>query len=138
MKLFFDTSAFIKRYIDEPGSVTVESLCALADDVAVSIILPIEVIATFSRLKREKRISEDHYRRMKASLFDDLRDITILSVTPSVVGHSVVAIEGKPLKALDAVHIGCAIDFKPDYFVSADKQQLAAAEHCALKIKTAG
>ena len=30
MKVFFDSSAFAKRYIEEPGSDTVENLCAQA------------------------------------------------------------------------------------------------------------
>lgn len=135
MKLFFDTSAFIKRYIDEPGSGEVESLCILADDIGVSIVLPIEAISAFSRLKKERKISAEQYRRMKGSLFEDLRDITILPIQPVTVGLSVKAIENAHLKALDAIHIGCSIEFKPDYFVSADRQQLAAAQQCGLEIK---
>jgi len=136
VNLFFDTSAFVKRYINEPGSEEVESLCILADDIAVSIVLPIEAISTFSRLKREKKISSAQYHQMKGSLFEDLRDIAILPVNPSTVGRSVGAIENAPLKALDAIHIGCAIDYKPEYFVSADMQQLAVAQQHGLKIKT--
>jgi hypothetical protein len=136
MNLFFDTSAFIKRYIDEPGSEEVESLCILADDIAVSIVLPVEAMSAFSRLKRAKKVSVAQYRRLKESLFEDLRDITILPIHPLTVSLSIKAIENAHLKALDAIHIGSSIDFKPDFFVSADRQQLAAAEQCGLKIKS--
>lgn len=135
MKLFFDTSAFIKRYVDESGSDTVESLCSSADNVAVSILLPIEALATFSRLKRGNQLTGIDYRRIKEELFIDLRDITIISPTPAIVKHAINAIELSPLKALDATHIGCALAFKPDLFVSSDKQQISAAKKLGLNVK---
>ena len=45
MRLFFDTSAFLKRYIEEPGSSEVEELCKQAEDVAVSMLFPIDMVA---------------------------------------------------------------------------------------------
>lgn len=135
MKLFFDTSTFIKRYVEESGSDAVESLCSAADDVAVSILLPIEVLATFARLKREKKLTSADYKRIKDELFNDLRDIIIISLTPAIVNNSVNAIEVSSLKALDAIHIGCALEYKPDLFISSDRQQMSAAHKMGLKVK---
>jgi len=135
MRLFFDTSSFIKRYIDEAGSGQIEQLCAGADDIAVSILLPVEAIATTARLKREQSITTEEYDQIKTALFSDLRDVTIIVPSPAAVQHSIAAIEGNPLKALDALHIGCAVEYKPDFFISSDRQQLAAAVKAGLKIK---
>jgi uncharacterized protein len=135
MKLFFDTSAFIKRYIDEKGSDEIEKLCSSADNVGISIAMPIEVISTFSRLKREKRLNEKQYGLLKCELFSDIRDITVIALTPAIVNAAIIGIEQSPLKALDAVHIGCALEYEPDYFVSGDAQQLSAAAKMGLKVK---
>lgn len=136
MNLFFDTSAFIKRYIEESGSEEIENLCATADDVGISILLPIEAVATFARLKREKYLSARQYTKIKEEFFFDILDITVISPNPAIVKNAVSAIERSPLKALDAVHIGCALEYQPDYFISSDKAQLVAAQKSGLKIKT--
>ncbi|MBN1981064.1 MAG: type II toxin-antitoxin system VapC family toxin [Chitinivibrionales bacterium] len=135
MNLFFDTSAFIKRYVEEIGSQEVESLCSSTDGIMVSILLPIEIIATCARLKREKCISSRHYSKIKSALLIDLRDITIIMPEPSVVQKTVYAIESSPLKTLDAIHLGSALECSPDYFVSSDKQQIQAALKLGLKVK---
>jgi predicted nucleic acid-binding protein len=135
MNLFFDTSAFIKRYIDESGSDEIEKLCSLADDVGISILLPVETISTFSRLKREKKLTERQYVLLKEEFFIDLRDITVISLSPETVKAAIDNIERSPLKALDAVHIGCALEYQPDFFVSCDTQQLSAAVRAGLKVK---
>lgn len=135
MTLFFDTSAFLKRYIDEMGSSEVSELCLTATDVGISILLPIEALSTFSRLKREKRLNEKQYIVLKRELFADLRDITVVSICPKVVTAAIGALEHSVLKSLDAIHIACALEFKPDFFVSGDVQQIAAAKQAGLGVK---
>ena len=135
MNLFFDTSAFLKRYVFESGSDDVENLCYSADSIGISILLPIEAIATFNGLKREKKISSKQYTQIKSAFLADIRDISVLPIDPIVIKKSITAIEKSPLKALDATHIGCALEYAPDYFVSSDKQQLIAAEKLGLKVK---
>lgn len=63
----------------------VESLCSSSDTVAVSILLPIEILATCSRLKRENKVTGIQYKKIKEELFLDLGDITTISPTPSIV-----------------------------------------------------
>ena len=50
MKIFFDTSAFVKRYATEPGSDDVMDLCRQADSLALSIICLPEMVSTLRRL----------------------------------------------------------------------------------------
>lgn len=135
MNLFFDTSAFLKRYLFESGSDDVEQLCYAADDIGISIIMPIETFSTLNRLKRKKKISAKQYKLIKSEFLADIRDITVISVDVQVVKRAINTIEKSPLKALDATHIGCALVFKPDYFVSSDRQQLIAAQASGLKVK---
>jgi predicted nucleic acid-binding protein len=135
VKLFFDTSALVKRYFNEPGSDDVLSLCARADDVAVSAVLPVEIISTLARLKRERRLDTISFNQIKKAFFSDLADMTVILLSPQVISHAVAAVEAMPLKSLDALHIGCALEYKPDLFVSGDKQQISSAKSAGLQVK---
>lgn len=57
MKVFLDTSAFAKRYVLEEGSDNVVALCRQADNLIVSVICLPELMSTFSRLVREKKLA---------------------------------------------------------------------------------
>ena len=50
MNYYFDTSALIKRYIDEEGSDSVERLFEQAESISVSFITKIECVFTLRRL----------------------------------------------------------------------------------------
>jgi uncharacterized protein len=135
MRLFFDASAFIKRYIAEAGSQSVESLCDSAEDVAVSLVCPAEILSAARRLKREGKISADQYTAIKSSMLADIADISLVQIDSDTVKNAIGTIELSPCKALDAVHIGCAIQWNPDFFISSDIQQIAAAKKMGLKVK---
>ena len=135
MRLFFDTSAFIKRYVEETGSDDVEKLCMEADDVAVSMLFPVEAASAFTRLLEEKKITHANRKLLKNTMFADLKDITLIQISPAAVSFSIRAIETSHIKTLDALHVGCAMDYKPDYFVSSDKQQTVAAKALGLHVK---
>ena len=134
MKVFFDTSALIKRYIDEDGSDAVFGICQQADKLAISIICPTEMISTLNRLVRENTLTQEDYQQVKGILFSEMEDVEIVPILPEVVRNSIHALEKNTLRAMDAIHIGCASTIKPDLFVSADKRQLAAAEQSGLAI----
>jgi uncharacterized protein len=135
MRLFFDASAFVKRYVSEPGSEEVASLCTSASDIALSIMCPVEILSAVSRLQREGRVNAQQYAAIKTEMLSDIRDITLIPIDAAVVGHSIAAIEKSPVKTLDSLHIACAVQWKPDFFVSSDVQQITSAKKMGLKIK---
>ena len=135
MKLFFDTSAFIKRYVDEPGSERVAELISLADELGLSALVLPESVSTLRRLVRENRIAEADYRFLKEAILTDLADADICDLTPTVMEHTVRSLERNPLRALDAVHVGSACAYRPDLFVSADARQVRAAEREGLHVE---
>ena len=61
MKVFFDTSAFVKRYVNETGSQQVIDICQNANALALSVICLPEIISTLRRLVREDKLSEEEY-----------------------------------------------------------------------------
>lgn len=133
MKVFLDTSAFAKRYVAENGSEKVSALCQAADSLIVCVICLPELISTLCRLVREKKLAKDDYRKLKADVIADLADVDICQITPDVLASVVSLLESHPLRAMDALHVACALAVKPDAFVSADHRQLAAARKAGLK-----
>ncbi|MDO8503558.1 MAG: type II toxin-antitoxin system VapC family toxin [bacterium] len=134
MKVFLDTSAFAKRYVAERGSDKVMASCLQADSLVVSVICLPELISTLSRLVREKKLAKAEYRKLKGDAVADLADVDICQITPDVLGSVVSLLESHPLRAMDALHVACALTVKPDIFVSADRRQLSAARKAGLKI----
>lgn len=134
MKVFLDTSAFAKRYVAEQKSDKVMAMCQRADSLVVSVICLPELISTLSRLLREKKLTKAAFRKLKNDAIADLADVDICQITPNVLVSVVSLLESYPLRAMDALHVACALAVEPDIFVSADRRQLSAAKKAELKI----
>lgn len=127
MRVFFDTSALAKRYVEEDGSEQVRSLCAEADALGVSVLAVPELISTLCRLVREGRLSSEDYRSLKSALQADLSDADLCDLSQAAFEQTLRCLESHPLRALDALHVGSALAYQPDLFVSADRRQVEAA-----------
>ncbi len=138
MRVFFDSSAFAKRYIQEAGTAEVLAWCDRADELALSVIAIPELISAFCRLRREGRVTARHYRSIKSDLLADIEDALICETTAEVVQHAVRALEGHPLRGMDAIHIGAARACAADRFVSADVRQCQAAGGLGLEVVVLG
>ena len=134
MKVFLDTSAFAKRYVAEQGSDKVLAKCQQADSLVVSVICLPELVSTLSRLVREKKLTKAAYLQLKGDAMADLADVDVCQITSEVLASVVSLLELHPLRAMDALHVACALACKPDVFVSADHRQLSAARKAGLRI----
>jgi len=135
VKTFFDSSAFAKRYVDEPGSEAVESLCAAATELALSIVCIPEIISALNRRVRERSLSARQYEVAKENMSDDIRDAVIVNLTPQVITTCTTILETSPVRAMDALHIACAVQWGAELFVSADKRQVSAAKKAGLRTR---
>lgn len=134
MKLFLDTSAFAKRYVAESGSDKILGFCEQADSLVVSVICLPELISTLSRLVREKKLTKADYRKLKSRVMADLADTDIVPIDTGVLVTTTSLLETHTLRAMDALHIACAIASAPDKFISADQRQLFAARKSGLNV----
>jgi predicted nucleic acid-binding protein len=134
LRIFFDSSAFAKRYVSEEGTDAVVQWCNRAAEIALSGIALPELISAFCRLRRELKISDGQYQQLKDSLFADIEDAAICDLTPIVLAHSIASLERNTLRGMDAIHIGSAVAMQADLFVSADARQCAAAVAAGLKV----
>lgn len=136
MRVFLDSSALAKRYIDEPGSAIVLTWCDRASELALSVIAIPELISAFRRLLREDRLTETQYAKLKSDLLADMADALICDTSPQVVQKAVEALEAQVLRAMDAIHVAGALVCGADVFVSADARQCAAARNFGLEVVT--
>ncbi len=134
MRVFFDSSAFAKRYILEADSGFTLDWCDQATELALSIIVIPELIAAFCRLRREGKLSEKQYRQIKEELLADIVDAMIIDTTPQVLHHATIALEGHTLRGMDAIHIGAAIVCGAEVFITADLRQQEAARAMGITV----
>jgi len=135
MNVFFDSSAWAKRYIAEKGSDEVETICLEVENVTLSILCIPEVISAFTRLKRDNRITLNQYKQLQKSLYKDIEDVRLINISLEIVSYTVNLIKKFPLRTLDALHIGCAKIGKTDLFVTSDFRQSEAAKGIGLEVE---
>ena len=138
MKLAVDSSAFAKRYIQEVGSERLDHILQNASELALSIILVPEIVSGLNRRLREGALEIEDYHVARKQLFRDVRDVTILQMTPSVIARSVALLENNILRAMDALHLACALEWQADLFVTSDRRQLAAGQNAGLHTEFLG
>ncbi len=133
MRTFFDSSAFVKRYINEHGSQDVDNLCLKSTMVGIGVICIPEIVSALNRRRREKSLSHQDYAIIKQRFAEDVRDAVVVNLTQTVLSATITILETSPSRAMDALHVACAIEWKAELFVSADKEQIAAAKKAGLR-----
>ncbi len=135
MRVFFDTSAFVKRYVREAGTDAILEWCDRATEIGLSGIALAEIISAFCRLRREGQITDLEYQQLKSLLLADIEDAAICDLTPTVLARAVSCLETNVLRGMDAIHIGSAVVLQADVFVSADQRQRNAAARAGLRVE---
>jgi len=108
MRLYLDTSALVKLYVDEEGSPVVRSAVDQARLIATSAMAYVEARAAFVRRRYEKRLSADEYRRIVRDLDADWGHYLVVVVTDRLIQDSANLAERHRLRAYDAVHVASA------------------------------
>ena len=138
MKLAVDSSSFAKRYVHEIGSDELDRFLGSASELAFCVILVPEIVSGLNRRLREQALTIADYRAVKKQLLDDVRDATVLQITPYVVSRTVKLLEGNVLCAMDALHVACALEWQADLFLTSDKRQFVASTNAGLRSEYIG
>jgi predicted nucleic acid-binding protein len=136
---YYDSSALIKRFIDETGSARVASVVASDRRSASSVVAFAEVHAGLARRLRERFMSAAVHRGVVrefgiewgSTLQVEVGDVVLQRVSDLVLRH--------PLRGFDAIHLASAVQLREELgedvsFVAADTRLLSAA--AAEKFKT--
>ncbi len=134
MRIFFDSSAFAKKYIMETGSDMVLDYLAQADEVVISVVAIVETLSALNRRKREKAISSQMYRKIKKEISLDLKAASVVEILAEVIAKSTHCLERSPLRSLDAIQVASALVSEPDLFITGDTRQAAAARKAGLAV----
>ncbi len=137
-RVFLDSSALAKRYIEEHGSREVNERCRGSVAVVVSVIAPLEIISGLNRLRREKKLSIAQYKGIRTTLAGDISCAVVVPLDDLVIHFACRSLEKSALRALDAIHVASAKVSKCDLFISADRQQTLAASLAGLETELVG
>lgn len=91
-----------------------------------------------NRRLRERVLTDKEYRQAKGQLLEDVNDAIILQLSPAVIFRSIQLLEGNVLRAMDALHVACAMEWRADLFITSDRRQLAAAIKSGMRSKFVG
>lgn len=138
MKLVVDSSAFTKRYVLEDGSKMLDRFLQQASQLALCAVLVPEIISGLNRRLGEQVLTPDDYRKAKRQLMNDVHDAIILQITPAVISRAVKLLENNILRAMDALHVACALEWQAELFISVDMRQLDTAKNAGLHTKYIG
>jgi predicted nucleic acid-binding protein len=131
---FFDTSALVKLLLREPGAAVVAEAWLLADPPVCSRLALVEARAALAAAHRARRHDATQHRRLKRSFAEMWSQASVVEVDEAVVLLAADLAEEHALRGYDAVHVAAALTAASPLFVSADADQLRAAE--ALKLTT--
>ena len=129
---YFDTSALIKRYVDEPGRREVLRLLR-RNDCVTSAVVPVEVRSALRRRVSEGTLDEEWVPAIVKRFTADRVFWTFVEVSREVLTAAETLAVTHPLRALDAIHVASALFFATrmpppaPVFVSADHRQTKAA-----------
>lgn len=139
MAAYFDSSALVKRYVNEVGSAWVRRALAhpTQESIYTALLTHAEVLSALQRKVRERQLTQNRatilVQRVTAHCTWHYH---LLAINPTLVAHAGVLVQRYPLRAYDAVHLACALLVQRQAqqygvplprFVSADTTLLAAA-----------
>jgi len=137
---FFDTSALVKRYVYENGSGWVKDTTSLENNnpIILSHITWVEVLSAFTRLNREKRLSEvDLDESIEIFQYDWNFQYNSIEVDDFIIKQSGNLVKKYPLRAYDSIQLASALKLNSVFlittpsayhFVSADKRLIDVAQ----------
>jgi predicted nucleic acid-binding protein len=105
---FFDTSALVKRYVEEPGSTMVRAALR-AHPVVVARVTLAEAAAAVARAARAGGISGVQRDLILARLPQDFAKLQVVEIRPALVARVPALVARYPLRAYDAIQLAAAI-----------------------------
>lgn len=145
--LFFDSSAIVKRYVNESGSNFVESLTDIKNGniVLLARITQVEVAAAIARrLKNTTIAPADAKSSLAAFQIDLAHNYFTIEITPTLLSVAVEMATKYALRGYDAVQLAAALEannenaaaeLPPLILVSADTDLNTAATAEGLNVE---
>jgi predicted nucleic acid-binding protein len=130
--IYLDSSALVKRYVDEPGSDAIDRLLAEQPHAATSRLTYPEIVSALNRKQRAKDFSRRVLGELIGSFESDWGKLFVLEFGEELLPSVKNAVLKHSVRGADAVHLASAMwlrsALKEDVvFACADAKLLAAA-----------
>lgn len=133
MRILFDTSALLKRYLPESGRAAMLDWFARARPVVAAPHCRVELYSALNRVRRETQASQDAYRKTCEEIERNFAGFEVVPWTTVLERAAVRALEASPLRGGDALHIAAGLAAGVDHFITADQRQYQGALAVGLK-----
>ena len=129
---YFDSSALIKRFVEEAGSRRVEALIDAEPPPATSKVTYAEVHAGLARKLRERGLTPAAHRRASRTFDADWPAYVRVELVDPLLVLARDLVQRRPLRGFDAIHLASALRLRDQIgdevlFVASDDRLLAAA-----------
>ena len=145
MIFFFDTSALVKRYLHEKGSVRVRRLLQTGGPLFYQTFLtPLEITSACYRQHRDGRLSiEELSFLLRSYAVHSHSDYLQVPYSDALIGLAGALVSRYPLRALDAIQLASALELRsalppdspPFIFFSADDRLVRTARQEHLQVE---
>lgn len=138
-RVYFDTSALAKWYLDEFGSDEVEAYLQSRSSVAISTLTIVEMRSLLARRRREGILGTEQEGKVLTTFEEDVhrRHLIRHSVDdPSVEGAAriLTLLHKSGLKTLDALHLSIAREIGAQVLATADRVMADAARDLEMDV----
>ncbi len=109
---FFDSSALVKRYTNEAGSIWILSVtdAGVGNTIYMASITEVEVVSAITRKLREGVIaSSDATSRISELRYDFAKQYSVSDVNESLIEKAVSVLQAHALRGYDAIQLAAAL-----------------------------
>jgi uncharacterized protein len=131
VSLYVDSSALLKRYVDEPDSEAAGSLLRSDSSLLTARHTVVEVRRNLARL-----LDEPDAAAMRSAFMQDLEGLSIVELDPATCESAAAIAEVTGARTLDALHLAAAqrIGGAAVPFLTFDLRQAQAARSLGLTV----
>ncbi len=135
---YFDTSALVKRYVKENGSLLVRTFMKRHQFLS-SALCSLEAISALCRRKAEGELTVKNFDAIFSRLNKDREFWELVELSSLVLSRAEELVQSTGVRTLDAIHLASALIFQAATgtripFITADGKQKQAAEQLHLEV----
>lgn len=136
MRIYFETSAFMKILLNEPEADLARVAWDDADRIATSLITYTEARATVAAAARNGTLSTDEVTPVRSTLERMWRRCDVVDVTTAIAGVAGDLAETWRLRSLGAIHLASVLEVADDrtVFLTWDRRLAVAARSMGVAV----
>lgn len=135
MKAFIDTSALLKRYVEERGSRQLEEVLEDVSDLIVSPVTWVEMNAAVAGRLRRKLLTPQQSSWILSEAEKDFSSYSQVIWSEELVETAAKVAHKYPLKTLDAIQLAAGVLSRSDVFLTSDHKLFEQARRVISKAR---